>query len=143
MGAYSWNDHFNSETTACAESTIADLYNRVGDGCAVRLRTNSLSRLAYPRMPQRLLRKAGTAPHSGRIQRLQHMADDAVYRLAHRDAYNASFAARKTQKVKGGSNRPRSRVKCQIERDASRGNTSHRRICCKAQNHSVVASLRD
>ncbi len=31
----------------------------------------------------------------------------------------------------------------QIERDASRGNTSHRRICCKAQNHSVVASLRD
>jgi hypothetical protein len=39
------------------------------------------------------------------------MADDAIYRLAHRDAYNASFAARKTQKVKGGSNRPRSRVK--------------------------------
>src|SRR4030088_2071579 len=111
MGAYSWNEDFNSETTACAESTIAELYNRVGDGCAVRLRTNSLSRLAYPRMPQRLLRKAGTAPHSGRIQRLQHMADDAVYRLAHRDAYNASFAARKTQKVKGGSNRPHSRVK--------------------------------
>jgi hypothetical protein len=27
------------------------------------------------------------------------MADDAIYRLAHRDAYNASFAARKTQKV--------------------------------------------
>src|SRR3989449_10916540 len=107
MGAYSWNEDFNSETTACAESTIAELYNRVGDGCAVRLRTNSLSRLAYPRMPQRLLRKAGTAPHSGRIQRLQHMADDAIYRLAHRDAYNASFAARKTQKVKGGSNRPR------------------------------------
>src|SRR5207253_8347270 len=50
-------------------------------------------------MPQRLLRKAGTAPHSGRIQRLQNMADDAIYRLAHRDAYNASFAARKTQKV--------------------------------------------
>src|SRR6266436_509396 len=68
---------------------------------------NSLSRLAYPRMPQRLLRKAGTAPHGGRIKRLQHMADDAIYRLAHRDAYNASFAARKTQKVKGGSNRPR------------------------------------
>src|SRR6266404_3580484 len=51
-------------------------------------------------MPQRLLRKAGTASHSGRIQRLQRMADDAIYRLAHRDAYNASFAARKTQKVK-------------------------------------------
>ena len=31
---------------------------------------------------------------------LEHMADDAIYRLAHRDAYNASFAARKTQKVK-------------------------------------------
>src|SRR5258707_13357362 len=94
-----------------AEIAIAWLLHRPGDGCAVRLRTNSLSRLAYPRMPQRLLRKAGTAPHSGRIQRLQHMADDAIYRLAHRDAYNASFAARKTQKVKGGSNRPRRRVK--------------------------------
>src|SRR5258707_6832910 len=82
-----------------AEIAIAWLLHRPGDGCAVRLRTNSLSRLAHPRMPQRLLRKAGTAPHSGRIQRLQYMADDAIYRLAHRDAYNASFAARKTQKV--------------------------------------------
>ena len=35
MGAHiRGNDDFNSETTACAESTIADLYNRVGDGCA-------------------------------------------------------------------------------------------------------------
>jgi hypothetical protein len=46
------------------------------------------------------------------------MADDAIYRLAHRDAYNASFAARKTQKVKRRlkqATQPR-----QIERDASR-----------------------
>jgi hypothetical protein len=27
--AYSWNDDFNSETTACAESTIAAVSNRV------------------------------------------------------------------------------------------------------------------
>src|SRR5258707_4636011 len=110
-----------------AEIAIAWLLHRPGDGCAVRLRTNSLSRLAYPRMPQRLLRKAGTAPHSGRIQRLQHMADDAIYRLAYRHAFNASFAARKTQKVKRRlkqATQPR-----QIERDASRGNTSHRGIC--------------
>ena len=72
--------------------------------------------IRYPDLPIRecpsgYCGRQGQPQHSGRIQRLQHMADDAIYRLAHRDAYNASFAARKTQKVKGGSNRPRSCVK--------------------------------
>jgi hypothetical protein len=96
--AYSWNDDFNSETTACAENTISDLYNRVGDGCAVRLRTNSLSRLAYPRMPQRLLRKAGTAPHSCRVPRFQRMANYTGDRLAD---WNSRPAFPSTREAKG------------------------------------------
>src|SRR6202165_1489108 len=98
VGAYLWNDDFNSETTACAESTIADLHNRVGDGCAVRLRTNSLSRLAYPRMPQRLLRKAGTAPHSCRVPRFQRMANYTDDRLAD---WNSRPAFPSTREAKG------------------------------------------
>src|SRR6266478_6656590 len=98
MGAYSWNEDFNSETTACAESTIAELYNRVGDGCAVRLWTNSLSRLAYPRMPQRLLRKAGTAPHSCRVLRFQRMANYTDDRLAD---WNGRHAFPQPREVKG------------------------------------------
>ena len=98
IGAYSSNDDFNSETTACAESTIAELYNRGGDGCAVRLRTNSLSRLAHPRMPQRLLRKAGTAPHSCRVPRFQRMANYIDDRLAD---WNGRHAFPSTREAKG------------------------------------------
>src|ERR1700716_1135383 len=104
MGAYSWNEDFNSETTACAESTIAELYNRVGDGCAVRLWTNSLSRLAYPRMPQRLLRKGGTAPHSCRVLRFQRMANYTDDRLAD---WNSRPAFPSTREAKGQQMTPK------------------------------------
>jgi hypothetical protein len=104
MGAYSWNEDFNSETTACAESTIAELYNRVGDGCAVRLWTNSLSRLAYPRMPQRLLRKGGTAPHSCRVLRFQRMANYTDDRLAD---WNGRHAFPSTREAKGQQMTPK------------------------------------
>src|SRR4030088_2677067 len=106
MGAYSWNEDFNSETTACAESTIAELYNRVGDGCAVRLWTNLLSRLAYPRMPQRLLRKGGAGPHSCRVLRFQRMANYTDDRLADGTAYAHSTPRRRANGTQMPSKRP-------------------------------------
>ena len=103
IAAYSWNEDLPSETT-CAESTIAELFNRVGDGCAVRLWTNSLSRLAYPRMPQRLLRKGGTAPHSCRVPRFQRMANYTDDRLAD---WNSRHAFPSTREAKGQQMTPK------------------------------------
>src|SRR5437899_6433312 len=50
-------------------------------------------------------------PHTAAEYNAFKIWQTTLFIVWHRDAYNASFAARKTQKVKGGSNRPRSRVK--------------------------------